>query len=92
MSFLCSVGGSQPIVFSYISEFFTEKQRGPMIIILASCWQPGIIFTGINLDVMIVGSSVLSLRVSVLAWPTLKCKMFISYAYSFDTRLEHNHS
>lgn len=41
-----SVGGSQPIVFSYVSEFFTEKQRGPMIIILASCWQPGIIFTG----------------------------------------------
>ena len=41
-----SVGGSQPIVFSYVSEFFTEKQRGPMVIILASCWQPGIIFTG----------------------------------------------
>ena len=41
-----SVGGSQPIVFAYVSEFFTEKQRGPMIILLASCWQPGIIFTG----------------------------------------------
>ena len=35
-----------PIVFSYVSEFFSEKQRGPMIIILAACWQPGIIFTG----------------------------------------------
>ena len=41
-----SVGGSQPIVFSYVSEFFTEKLRGPMIILLAACWQPGIIFTG----------------------------------------------
>ena len=41
------VGGSQPVVFSYVSEFFTEKMRGPVIIILASCWQPGIIFAAL---------------------------------------------
>ena len=43
---ICRVGGSQPVVFSYVSEFFTERQRGPIVIILASCWQPGIIYTG----------------------------------------------
>ena len=41
------VGGSIPIVFSYVSEFFTEKQRGPVVILLTSCWQPGIIFTAL---------------------------------------------
>jgi len=40
------VGGSLPVVFSYLSEFFTEKQRGPIVIFFAMCWQPGIIFTG----------------------------------------------
>ena len=47
---ICRVGGSQPVVFSYVSEFFTERQRGPVVIILASCWQPGIIYTGVSMD------------------------------------------
>ena len=33
-------------MFSYLSEFFLEKHRGPLIIILSSLWQPGIIYTG----------------------------------------------
>ena len=47
LKFFHRVGGSQPVVFSYVSEFFTEKMRGPVIIILASCWQPGIIFAAL---------------------------------------------
>ena len=47
LMFVHRVGGSQPVAFSYVSEFFTEKMRGPMIIILASCWQPGIIFVAL---------------------------------------------
>ncbi len=43
-----SVGGSVPVVFSYVSEFFTEKQTGPIVVITAACWQPGIAFTGKN--------------------------------------------
>lgn len=35
-----------PVVFSYVSEFFTEKQTGPIVVITAACWQPGIAFTG----------------------------------------------
>ncbi len=41
------------MVFSFVSEFFTEKQRGPMVILLASCWQPGIIFTALLAWVML---------------------------------------
>ncbi len=52
-SCVCSVGGSQPVVFSYVSEFFTEKQRGPVVILLASCWQPGIIFTALLAWIML---------------------------------------
>ena len=44
------------MMFSYVSEFFTEKKRGPVIVILASCWQPGIIFTAL-LALALLGSS-----------------------------------
>ncbi len=39
-----------PVVFSYVSEFFTEKQTGPIVVITAACWQPGIAFTGEDIN------------------------------------------
>ena len=39
-----------PIVLSYISEFFTEKLRGPAVIAL---WQPGVICAGEVLTLII---------------------------------------
>ncbi len=42
-----SVGGSLPIVTSYVSEFVTEKQRGPFLVVVSSFWLPGNVYTGI---------------------------------------------
>lgn len=41
------VGGSFPVVFSYFSEFFSRKSRGPFVIILASFWILGSIFAAL---------------------------------------------
>lgn len=69
-----SVGGSQPIVFSYVSEFFSEKQRGPVIVILASCWQPGIIFTGRWWSESKIGLTFCIFILALLAWILLGIK------------------
>ena len=88
--YICfSVGGSQPIVFSYVSEFFTEKQKGPVIIILASCWQPGIIFTGTNVTIIIYYVSVHALCAVYTCTCTCTC-VIISFgitAECLSTRL-----
>ena len=39
------VGGSIPVAFSYFCEFFTKKTRGPFVIILATFWVIGQIYT-----------------------------------------------
>ncbi|XP_026856386.2 synaptic vesicle glycoprotein 2B isoform X2 [Electrophorus electricus] len=39
--FLCSVGGSIPVIFSYFSEFQPRMRRGAMISALATFWMAG---------------------------------------------------
>lgn len=39
--FLCRVGGSIPVVFSYFSEFMPRLRRGAMISALATFWMAG---------------------------------------------------
>ena len=41
------VGGSIPVAFSYFCEFFTKKTRGPFVIILATFWVIGQIYTAL---------------------------------------------
>ena len=41
------VGGSFPVVFSYYSEFFSRKSRGPFVIILAAFWILGSLFAAL---------------------------------------------
>ena len=42
-----SVGGSLPVAFSYFCEFFTKKNRGAFVIILASFWITGSVFAAL---------------------------------------------
>ena len=44
---LFRVGGSMPVVFSYFSEYFTPRKKGPFVIILASFWMLGQIYTAL---------------------------------------------
>ena len=44
---LFRVGGSMPVVFSYFSEYFTPRKKGPLVIILASFWMLGQIYTAL---------------------------------------------
>ena len=50
LSFLshCSVGGSLPVAFSYFCEFFSKKNRGPFVIILAGFWTLGSVFAAVT--------------------------------------------
>jgi VNT family MFS transporter (synaptic vesicle glycoprotein 2) len=41
------VGGSLPVVFSYFSEFFSAKKKGPLVIVLASFWMVGQVYTAL---------------------------------------------
>jgi VNT family MFS transporter (synaptic vesicle glycoprotein 2) len=41
------VGGSFPVVFSYFSEFFSRKSRGPFVIVLAAFWILGSVFAAL---------------------------------------------
>ena len=41
------VGGSLPVVFSYFSEYFTPRKKGPLIIVLASFWMLGQVYTAL---------------------------------------------
>lgn len=41
------VGGSIPVAFSYFCEFFTKKNRGPFVIILAMFWVVGSVFVAL---------------------------------------------
>ena len=47
--FVCyhRVGGSIPVIFSYFSEFFSKKRRGPFIIILSMFWTVGQVYTAL---------------------------------------------
>ena len=45
--FFCRVGGSLPVVFSYFSEFFSSKKKGPVVIVLASFWMVGQVYTAL---------------------------------------------
>ena len=47
MLYLCSVGGSLPVAFSYFCEFFSKKTRGPFVIVLAGFWIVGSIFASL---------------------------------------------
>ena len=42
-----SVGGSLPVAFSYFCEFFSKKNRGPFVIILAGFWTFGSVFAAV---------------------------------------------
>ena len=42
------VGGSLPIAFSYFCEFFSKKNRGPFVIILAGFWTLGSVFAAVT--------------------------------------------
>ena len=42
-----SVGGSMPVVFSYYSEYYSRRWRGPFVITLASFWIIGSIFAAL---------------------------------------------
>jgi MFS family permease len=44
---MCSVGGSLPVAFSYFCEFFSKKNRGPFVIILAGFWTFGSVFAAV---------------------------------------------
>ena len=50
------VGGSIPVAFSYFCEFFTKKTRGPFVIILATFWVIGQIYTAV-LAWVVIGQS-----------------------------------
>ena len=39
--FFCSVGGSIPVVFSYVAEFMPKQHRGKMISVVAFFWMCG---------------------------------------------------
>ena len=39
--FLCSVGGSMPVIFTYFCEFQPKHKRGSMISLLATFWMTG---------------------------------------------------
>jgi len=41
------VGGSIPVIFSYFTEFFSKKKRGPFIIILSMFWVVGQVYTAV---------------------------------------------
>ena len=41
------VGGSIPVIFSYFSEFFSNKKRGPFIVILSMFWTVGQVYTAL---------------------------------------------
>ncbi|XP_064387785.1 synaptic vesicle glycoprotein 2C-like [Halichondria panicea] len=41
------VGGSLPVAFSYFCEFFSRKNRGPFVIIVASFWTIGQVFAAV---------------------------------------------
>ena len=42
------VGGSLPVAFSYFCEFFSKKNRGPFVIILAGFWALGSVFAAVT--------------------------------------------
>lgn len=41
------VGGSLPVIFSYFTEFFSKKKRGPFIIMLSMFWTIGQVYTAL---------------------------------------------
>ena len=47
-SLIFRVGGSLPVAFSYFCEFFSKKNRGPFVIILAGFWTFGSVFAAVT--------------------------------------------
>ena len=44
--FPCSVGGSIPVNYTYLAEFYPEKRRGMVFLILIVSWSSGIVYAG----------------------------------------------
>ena len=72
------VGGSLPVAFSYFCEFFSKKNRGPFVIILAGFWTFGSVFAAItalviieNVDIQVKLGELSSHVTALIVWAIL---------------------